>query len=224
MVYNCSIHFTLDTICPWTYLAKRRLARAISEIPSDSPVAFTVVYKPYQLYPDASQAGEDKYEWYKKSRYGDSEEKMHMYTTLMSAYGTTEGIQYKFGGTVANTLQAHRVIQHYQETKGPETADKVINSLYEQYFEQERHPSSHETLLRAATEAGIDEGDAKKFIEDEDEGLVDVKMMIREQASDGIDSVPYVVLEGRKRDLTLVGAKEVPEYVKALNTIIKESQ
>ena len=114
---------------------------------------FSVKYLPYQLYPAASQAGEDKYEWYKKSKYDDSEEKMKMYTTLMSAYGATEGIEYKFGGTVANTLQAHRLIQHFQEVKGVEVADKIVNSLYRQYFEEEKHPSSSDTLLRAAMEA-----------------------------------------------------------------------
>ena len=90
-------------------------------------VNFTVTYQPFQLYPEASKEGEDKYEWYKKSRYGNSEEKMKMYTTLMTAYGVSAGINYKFGGTVANTMDAHRVIQHFQEEKGPETADKIIN-------------------------------------------------------------------------------------------------
>ncbi|KAI6855970.1 thioredoxin-like protein [Hortaea werneckii] len=223
MVYESEIQFTLDTICPWTYLAKRRLDRALDQIPSDAPVRFSVKYLPYQLYPAASQAGEDKYEWYKKSKYDDSEEKMKMYTTLMSAYGATEAIEYKFGGTVANTLQAHRLIQHFQEVKGVEVADKIVNSLYRQYFEEEKHPSSSDTLLRAAMEAGISDTEAQAFIDDEDEGLMDVKMLIREQAGNGIDSVPYIVIEGKRRDLTLVGAKEVGEYTKALNQVIKES-
>jgi predicted DsbA family dithiol-disulfide isomerase len=48
-------------------------------------------------------------------------------------------------------------------------------------------------------------------------------MLIREQAGNGVDSVPYLVLEGKRRDLTLVGAKEVGEYEKALQTIVTES-
>ena len=56
-----------------------------------------------------------------------------MYTTLMTAYGVSAGIDFKFGGTVANTLDAHRVIQHYQE-KGLETADKLINCSTELSF------------------------------------------------------------------------------------------
>lgn len=90
-------------------------------------MTFTVKYHPYQLYPEASKEGEDKYEWYKKSRYGEDEDRMKMYTTLMTAYGVSAGINYKFGGTVANTMDAHRVIQHFQEEKGPETADKVVH-------------------------------------------------------------------------------------------------
>ena len=85
------------------------------------------MFAPYQLYPEATKEGEDKYEWYKKSKYGDSKDKMKMYTTLMTAYGVTAGINYKFGGTVANTMDAHRVVQHYQEEKGPETANIIIN-------------------------------------------------------------------------------------------------
>jgi len=225
-MYESTINFTLDTICPWTYLAKKRLDEALRIVRStdaSSKVTFTVAYQPYQLYPEASVEGEDKYEWYKKSKYGDSEEKMKMYTTLMTAYGASAGITYKFGGTVANTLQAHRVIQHFQESKGPETADKLVNALYRMYFEEERHPSSKETLVAACKEAGIGEGEARGVVDDEYEGLQDVKMKIREQAGNGIDSVPFVVVEGRRRDMTLQGAQEVGDYVKALEQVVKES-
>lgn len=149
---------------------------------------------------------------------------MKMYETLMSAYGVAEGINYTFHGTVANTLHAHRLIQHFQDTRGEEMADKIVDSLYRQYFEEEKHPSSHGTLIQAATEAGVQEKEAREFVEDEDEGLMDVKMLIREQAGNGVDSVPYAVIEGKRRDLTLVGAKEVDEYVKALEQVIKESR
>ncbi|KKY17095.1 putative dsba oxidoreductase [Diplodia seriata] len=226
MVYDSTISFTLDTICPWTYLARRRLQRALEQVRAshqDSGTTFTLKYLPYQLYPEASKEGEGKYEWYKKSRYGDSDEKMKMYTTLMTAYGADAGINFKFGGTVANTLDAHRVIQHFQEKRGPEVADKIVESLYSQYFEHEQHPSAADTLLRATTDAGIAESEAKPVIDDESEGLTDVKMLIQEQKGNGVDAVPYIVIEGRRRDMTLEGAREVDEYVKALQRVIKEN-
>ncbi|KAF2816944.1 uncharacterized protein BDZ99DRAFT_374740, partial [Mytilinidion resinicola] len=207
-----------------------RLSVALDQLRSRSPlppVSFTLKIFPYQLYPEASKEGEDKYEWYKKSRYGDSEEKMKMYTSVMSAYGKSCGIDFKFGGTVANTIDAHRVLQWVQETKGEEGVRKAVElsstALYSQYFEHEQHPSSKETLFAATAAAGVPEAEAKAFIEDEYEGLQDVKMLIREQAGNAVDAVPYVVFEGKRRDFTLQGAKEVEEYVKAMEQVIKES-
>jgi len=78
-------------------------------------------------------------------------------------------------------------------------------------------------LLQAAKDAGIPEHEVKTVIENEDEGLQEVKMLIREQAGNGIDAVPYIVFEGRKRDLTLQGAKDVEEYLRVLEIIAKES-
>ena len=104
------------------------------------------------------------------------------------------------------------------------TTDSIpLQALYSQYFEQEQHPSSSATLLKAVQTAGIPETEAKAFIDDESEGLMDVKMSIQEQAGNGVDAVPYIIIEGKRRDVTLEGAKEVEEYVKALQQIIKES-
>ena len=97
-------------------------------------------------------------------------------------------------------------------------------ALYAQYFENERHPSAPDTLLRAALDAGVERSKAEAFIGDEYEGLPETKMLIREQAGNGVDSVPYVVLEGRRRDFTLVGAKEVDEYLKEFEKLAKESK
>ena len=105
---------------------------------------------------------------------------------------------------------------------GEYLADALV-ALYLQYFEQEKHPSSKETLMKACLDAGISEEEAKPVVDAQDEGLQDVKMQIREQAGNGVDAVPYISIEGKRRDVTCLGAKEVPEYVKALQSIIKES-
>ena len=49
-------------------------------------------------------------------------------------------------------------------------------------------------------------------------------MLIREQAFNGIDSVPHIVLEGKRRDITLLGAKEPEEYLKEMEKIAKETR
>jgi predicted DsbA family dithiol-disulfide isomerase len=93
--------------------------------------------------------------------------------------------------------------------------------LYSQYFENEKHPSADETLLKALDDAGVPAEEGKAFVEDKDEGMMDVRMAVRQQAGDGM---PYIIFEGKRRDITLVGAKEVEEYEKALAQIAKESK
>ncbi|KAF2102759.1 thioredoxin-like protein [Rhizodiscina lignyota] len=228
MTYDSTISFTLDTICPWTYLAYRRLTSALSKYADanpSSPATFHLKFIPYQLYPEVSKEGEGKYEWYKREKYQDSDELMRKYTAVMGAYGRgcSPPIHFKFGGTVANTLDAHRVIQHFQEEKGEAVAMGIVGSLYRQYFEEERHPASEETLVKACVEAGVPEADAKAFVEDEYEGLQETKMAISDQNQNGIDAVPHVVFEGKRRDISLTGAKEVDQYIKTMDKIAQES-
>ncbi|KAL8875169.1 MAG: hypothetical protein Q9198_006431 [Flavoplaca austrocitrina] len=163
--------------------------RQYRSYPTSKDVSFTIKFFPYQLYPEASKEGEDKYEWYKRTKYDDSQDKMDKYVTLMTTYGNAAGIEFDFHGQVANTLDAHRLIQHLQEDRGPNTADKLVDSLYAQYFTQRAHPSASDTLLKATDHAGIDRKTAEAFVADEHEGLLDTKMLIREQASNGVDSV-----------------------------------
>jgi predicted DsbA family dithiol-disulfide isomerase len=210
-----------------TYLAFLRLNKALAGWRSanpDSPVTFTLKLAPYQLYPDFSSTGVPKYEWYRTEKYNNSAERMKMYIDYMTALGKDEGIAFDFnGGMIANTLHAHRILHVLQTTYSPTHALQALSSLYEQYFTQGAHPSSQSTLLSACLAAGLGEDEAKALVEDEEKGLRETKDAIREQVGNAVDSVPYVVFEGRKRDFTEVGAKSVGEYVKVLGQVEKEA-
>ena len=69
----------------------------------------------------------------------------------------------------------------------------------------------------------MDKAEAEKVVNDDEEGLAEVKRLIGEEEGNGVDSVPMVVVEGRKRDFTLQGAKTVEEYVKCLEQVARES-
>ncbi|KAK7185292.1 hypothetical protein DPSP01_000938 [Paraphaeosphaeria sporulosa] len=222
MPYASTISFTLDTICPWTYLALLRLRRALSTFSSDK-VTFTLQFVPYQLYPDFGTEGEDKYAWYLKEKYNGNDETMKKYIDYMKQLFKTEGIEWTPHGTMANTLPAHRILHTVQETHGADSALSLLTSLYESYFINGLHPSSESTLRSACAAAGLSDGEVEKVVGDEKKGLAEVKSAMREQVGNGVDSVPYVVVEGRRRDFTLVGAKEVGEYGKVLEQVEKES-
>lgn len=205
-----------------TYLAKTRLDRALSSFTSDK-ITFTRNYSPYLLYPKATSEGQDKRNWYTANRYNQSPDQMAKYETVMQSLGEAEGINFDFGGEIAGTLDAHRVIRYFQSKKGPEVAGRVLDHLYRAYFEGAKHPSSRETLLAACAGAGIAEAEAKAVVEHAEVGREEVLEAIREARGNGVDSVPVVTIEGRRRDFTLEGAKTVEEYVKALEQVAKES-
>jgi len=77
--------------------------------------------------------------------------------------------------------------------------------------------------LEATAVAGIPQSEAQAFIEDRNGGMMDTKMAIREQKGN-TDAVPYIMIEGKRRDFTLEGAKEVEEYYKSLIQVAKESK
>lgn len=111
----------------------------------------------------------------------------------------------------------------YQAKYGPELTLKFVLALYQLYFTQRAHPSSQETLLKASLEAGVPEEEARKVVLDESVGLEEAERIVAEERGNGVDSVPVVVVEGRKRDFTLTGAKSVEEYKRCLETVAKES-
>ncbi|KAI8942955.1 hypothetical protein NX059_000994 [Plenodomus lindquistii] len=226
MSYDSTITFTLDTICPWTYIAYLRLQKALTSYRASnpsSPVTFTLKLAPYQLYPEFSHTGEDKHDWYQNEKYNGSVEKMHKYSDYMKNLGQAEGVELNFdGGEIANTLHAHRILAYLQAQHSPAHALRALESLYVQYFTQRQHPSSASTLTKACVAAGVSEEEAVRVVADQSEELAETKAAIREQSGNGVDSVPYVVFEGRRRDFTYVGAKDVGEYEKVLRQVEKE--
>ena len=114
-----------------------------------------------------------------------------------------------FAGPTGNSFPAHRIIQQIQESHGAEVTNKLVDALFRLYFAEGRHP-------------GEDEKEAKSLVENKSKGERKTKEDIRSIGMD-IDSVPTVIIEGRRRDLTLTGLKEASEYIKAMETIKKES-
>jgi predicted DsbA family dithiol-disulfide isomerase len=187
-------------------------------------VIFVLKLAPYQLYPDFSTTGEDKYQWYKKEKYNNSPERMQMYIDYMSALGKDEDIAFDFnGGTIANTFHAHRILMYLQNSHSPTHALSALKSLYAQYFTQRAHPSAPETLTKACIAAGLTDSEAHAIVQDEEKESRETKEAIREQVGNAVDSVPYVVFEGKRRDFTLIGAKSLVEYTKVMVQLEKEA-
>lgn len=219
--HTLKIDFTLDTICPFTYLGRRKLQFAIRLAQEqDLPVTFNILYLPYDIGKNLSKAGRNKKEWYLEKTGGNEEHLLKM-IEVMKSMGKEIGIDFSYEGEVANTLDTHRVIKKIQTEKLGDV-EKLMDSLYLQYFEQAQHPSSKATLLTACKAAGVQDIDSMSVFIDSDALEDEVKESIVEQNMTGIDGVPAMVFEGRRRDFTLVGAKSPQEYLNTIKQVLKE--
>ncbi|EHK45142.1 hypothetical protein TRIATDRAFT_87959 [Trichoderma atroviride IMI 206040] len=224
-MYQAQITFTPDTVCPWTYIAKKKLDRALTQFrssPASSSITYTLHFEPYQLSPSFPSGSVNRKEWYFEHKHKGIVEAEAAFQSQLRRRAESVGIDFRFDGAMGNTFDAHRVIQYFQQAKGSEAANKLVDALYARYFEQGLHPSEDEMLIASCVEAGISEEEAKKVVLDKELGLNEVQAKLSEIRRD-VDAVPVVAIEGKKRDITLTGSKEIEEYLKALERIAKES-
>ncbi|KAH7148576.1 thioredoxin-like protein [Dactylonectria macrodidyma] len=220
-MYESQVTFTIDTICPWTYLAKKRLDQALSQVQSPS-VTFSLHFDPYQPSADLPETIPDRSQWALEHKHNNNPAAQELYQAHMIGLAEPLDAPLAFAGPTGNTLHAHRVIQLVQESGGATATNRLVDELFRLYFAEGWHPTAHDTLVTACVAAGVSEEQAKVLVTDREKGLRQVKEKIRNVGMD-TDAVPVVTVEGRRRDLTLTGLKEVKDYVKALETIIKES-
>ncbi|CCG82632.1 Predicted protein [Taphrina deformans PYCC 5710] len=220
--YKLKIHFTLDTICPFTYLGRRRLQLAIKLAKDEElPLVFDIDYRPYDIAKKLPRkSGVSKRDFYLEKNGGNIAQLDRM-VDAMRQMGHEIGIDFSYGGEISNTLDAHRVIMKVQSQKLGDV-EALMDSLYKQYFEQEQPPASTSTLLKACEAAGVRDLDSIRSFIDFDELEDEVKEAIVEQNINNSEGVPCIEFEGYRRDFTLVGAKDPIEYLNTMKQVLKE--
>lgn len=113
----------------------------------------------------------------------------------LAQIGKETGIDFKFGGKTGNTRDSHRLIQ-LGKSKSPAVQTKVVEALFNAYFESEGDITSHEVLLKAAVKAGLDEKEAKDWLES-DKGGKAVDVEVEEAKRNQISGVPNFTIQGK---------------------------
>ncbi len=192
------IDIVADLACPWCYIGKRRLERAIALRP-DLPVA--VRWRPFQLNPELPPDGLP-YEPYLRLKFGSGRSAARIHATL-AAIGEREGIAFAFERIrrMPNTLSAHRLVQW---AAAEQRADIVAEALLRGYFTQGLDIGDLDTLAAVAAAGGLDEAAARAHFAG-DAGLSEVLAEERRVRHIGIDAVPCFIIAG---DYALAGAQE----------------
>jgi len=190
-----NIEIVSDTVCPWCYVGKKKLEQAIAaykEIHPDSKDTFSTTWMPFYLNPDAPKKGIDKTNFY-RTKFG--EDRTTAIFERLSAIGDSVGIKFKYGGRTGNTRDSHRLIQ-LGKTHSPALQTRVVEELFEAYFEKEQDITSHEVLKTAGLKAGLDEAEVKEWL-GSDKGGPEVDKEVAQSKMMHVTGVPNFVLQGK---------------------------
>ena len=194
-----------DIVCPWCYVGKRRLERALTSVGSD----IHVIWRPFQLNPTMPSDGMDR-TTYLKAKFGSLEAFGRMEEQLLAA-GTDEQIPFAFEKIqlTPNTFAAHRLVWHAAQ-QGKQ--DGVVENLFRAYFLEGNNIGDLKILTHVAAEAGLDRTETESFLAS-DKGAAEVKGEEAVGRRLGIRGVPYFVLNG---SISISGAQPHDIFVSAL--------
>jgi predicted DsbA family dithiol-disulfide isomerase len=194
-----------DIVCPWCYVGKRRLERALTSIGGD----VHVTWRPFQLNPTMPLDGMNR-KAYLEAKFGSLEAFGRMEEQLFAA-GAEERIPFAFEKIqrTPNTFATHRLVW-YAAQEGKQ--DEVVENLFGAYFLEGRNLGDVKTLTHVAVEAGLDRIETETFLASE-KGVVEVKAEEAVGRRLGIRGVPYFVFNG---SISISGAQPPDIIVSAI--------
>jgi predicted DsbA family dithiol-disulfide isomerase len=190
-----------DVVCPWCFIGKRRLERALTMRPE---IDANVKWRPFQLNPWMPPEGMTRAEFL-TAKFGAADAG-RIYDGIRRT-GDGEGLEFAFEliDTMPNTLPAHRLIRWADQQGGP--VDQLVDVLFQGYFTAGARIGEMGALADAAAQAGYDRADAFDYLQSgEDADLVREADAGARQV--GIQGVPCFIIEER---YAVSGAQE-PEY------------
>jgi len=195
------IDIVLDVICPWCFIGKRRLEKALARRPEITP---ELAWRPFQLNPDMPLEGMPRQD-YLAAKFGGAQHAGRIYQAVTQA-GVSVDIAFAFDRIrrTPNTRNAHRLIRH-AEAEG--RADAVVEALFRAYFLEGRDVGDRTTLAEIAGEAGLEWAEIAAFLAG-DSALGEVLAEDRNARRIGINAVPCFIFAGQ---YAISGAQE-PEF------------
>jgi predicted DsbA family dithiol-disulfide isomerase len=194
-----------DVICPWCYIGKRRLEKAVAAFGREQ---VRVRWHPFQLNPRIPKGGMNRQE-YRTVKFGSWERSLALDAQVAEA-GQAEGIPFDYAKVLRtpNTLDAHRLIW-LADREGVQ--DAVVEAVFRAYFTEGRDISRSAVLLDVVAEAGLDRKRAETFLNG-DEGLAAIRAAEEQARRGGVQGVPYFLINGT---LALSGAREPSAFLDA---------
>ncbi|MED4889499.1 DsbA family oxidoreductase [Lysinibacillus fusiformis] len=207
------IEIFTDFTCPFCYIAKRELERAIDTSGYKGQVE--IEYKAYQIGPETPKVNAPTFLDALAMRYNATREEVRGMTENMASRAAEVGLSYNFEKmTTAHTEKAHRLAKWTQQFG---QASAYTEALMAGYFMAGEDVNDDSFLLRVIEQLGLDIEEAQDilatnvFLEALDQDQYDAQQL-------GIQSVPFFVFENR---YGIKGAEPIEVFVRTLHQTAK---
>jgi predicted DsbA family dithiol-disulfide isomerase len=208
-----TIDIVSDTVCPWCYIGKRRLEKALAERPLYD---YQVSWRPFQLNPDLPRSGMSREE-YLHAKFGGADRAARVYSAVLQA-GREEDLHFNFA-TIRrqpNTFDSHRLVR-WAASAGVQA--EIVERLFHLYFMEGGDIGDQDLLLQVAEECGMDAMlVAELYARNADAELVrDEESVARKM---GINGVPCFIIN---RKYAVSGAQDPSVLVHVFDLTVGEA-
>ena len=176
-----------DVVCPWCFIGRRRLQKAVSSL--DPRVKVKINHRAFQLQPDITSVVKTSEHLAHKYRIDPAQVSAMQANVCSIADG--EGLCYDLGDTYSgNTADAHRLLL-WADSIGK--GDELLEAMYSGYFEKKKSLFTRKDLIEIAKQVGI-ESDEVNALLDSDKYQDQVKADQALAAQLGANGVPFYVV------------------------------
>jgi predicted DsbA family dithiol-disulfide isomerase len=216
LTVSVKIEIWSDVVCPWCYIGKRRLERALGEFEHADEVE--IAWRSFQLNPDAPTSAVPTVD-YLARRFGPQAQEMVARVTELAL---AEGLDLDYGTALTvNTLDAHRAL-HLAADHG--LAGPAKERLLRAHFTEGADLSDPDTLARLLSEdegeIGLDPDRVRAML-----ASTQYADAVRAEAEEaqvlGANGVPFFVID---RTYGIPGAQPAEVFLRALRTAYAEDR
>ncbi|MDZ4741201.1 MAG: DsbA family oxidoreductase [Alphaproteobacteria bacterium] len=203
-----------DPVCPWCYIGKRRLERAVRLRPH---ISFEIRWRPFQLDPTTPPEGYDR-KTYIEKKFGSSERVKPIQTALLQA-GESEGITFAFDKITRtpNTINAHRLIR-WAHSLGVQ--DEIVEGLFRGYFVDGLDIGQIKILAQIGDDAGMD-GELVEELLSSDTDIESVEQQDSMARKFGVQGVPSFFMGGKT---LITGAEDAETLAQIIDRAISDAE
>jgi len=179
-----------DVVCPWCYIGKRHLERALESFPHRDQVE--IEYRSFELDPSAPQVPVETTAEALARKFGTDVAGVHELMARAEGPAAAAGLEFHHADAPhARTVDAHRLL-HLARSAGLQ--GELKEALLEAYFGRGESMGDHDVLRRVAVGTGLDPVRVDEVLaSDEYADAVDAD--IAQARAYGAGGVPFYVVD-----------------------------